>query len=256
MFVPNRRLRRAAWKAAHKPVSVLALIPARSGSKGIPGKNWRKIGGKTLVRLALDCARNAGCEWAILSTDTALDEQALLRLGPSRLRYVHRPAELAQDDTPMLAVVQHALEQIPGPDDQIIVLLQPTQPLRTVAHVQTAIARLRETQADSVVSVVEVPKTSHALWQCEINPKTGRIDPWPEKGDVEGYWFYRPARRQDLSQTYRCDGTVYATTRESIARCESLFGSTVVPLIIPASESCELDTLADWDALEARVGRT
>jgi CMP-N,N'-diacetyllegionaminic acid synthase len=170
---------------------------------------------------------------------------------PAHCFTIHRPAELATDDTPMIAVVQHALEQIPGPDDQIIVLLQPTQPLRTAVHVQTAIARLRETQADSVVSVVELPKTHSPDLTCKI--EGGRLWSWWE----EPLW--KVARqiptRQQAESVYMRDGTVYAFWRCTVAR-GTLYGSDVRPLIIPPDETCELDTLADWAVLEARFAQT
>jgi CMP-N-acetylneuraminic acid synthetase len=109
--------------------------------------------------------------------------------------------------------------------------------------VQTAIARLRETGADSVVSVVELPKTHHPEFQCQI------LD-----GQLVGLSTGTPTRRQDVDPTFIRDGTVYAFWRRTAAR-GTLYGETVIPLIIPASETCELDTLADWEALEARLAR-
>jgi CMP-N,N'-diacetyllegionaminic acid synthase len=227
-------------------MSVLALIPARSGSKGIPGKNWRKVGGKTLVELAQTCARNAGCQTVVTSSD-AFTFTDTYRAGYTDIR-LHRPAELAQDDTPMIAVVQHALEQIPGPDDQIIVLLQPTQPLRTAVHVQTAIARLRETQADSVVSVVDIGVRDQILYSNHQG-RLRHLADW-QRFDAE------PTRRQDQDRAYRRDGTCYAFRRETVTEYGTIYGHDVVPLIIPPDESCELDTMADWAALEARFAQT
>jgi CMP-N,N'-diacetyllegionaminic acid synthase len=227
-------------------VSVLALIPARSGSKGIPGKNWRKLGGKTLVMLARDCARNAGCETVVTSSD-AFTFTDTYRGGCIDIQ-LQRPAELAQDNTPMIAVVQHALEQIPGPDDQIVILLQPTQPLRTVAHVQTAIARLRETQADSVVSVVDIGVRDQILYSNHLG-RLRHLADW-QCFDTE------PTRRQDQDRAYRRDGTCYAFRRETVTEYGTIYGHDVVPLIIPAHETVELDTMADWAALEARFAQT
>jgi CMP-N,N'-diacetyllegionaminic acid synthase len=231
-------------------MSVLALIPARSGSKGIPRKNFRMLGDRTLVGWAAKVAREAGIERRIVSTDEERPDVPISRVAGG-VEWLERPAELCQDDTPMIAVVQHALEQIPGPDDQIIVLLQPTQPLRTVAHVQTAIARLRETQADSVVGVVELPKTHSPDLTCKI--EGGRLWSWWE----EPLW--KVARqiptRQQAESAYMRDGTVYAFWRRTAAR-GTLYGSDVRPLIIPPDESCELDTMEHWHALEARFAQT
>jgi len=251
-------------------MSVLALIPARSKSKGIPGKNWRTLGGETLVSRAYTCARGVGAEQIVVSADCIpKDARFSTPHGSWEDVFLHRPAELAQDDTPMLAVVQHALEQIPGPDDQIIVLLQPTQPLRTVAHVQRAIARLRETQADSVVSVVELPATHHSAMQCRIETWphgsvlcAGAIDygattfvpTWDYLKEWRGRaWENLPRTRQETEPTYIRDGTVYCFWRKTVVQFRTIYGQDVRPLIIPASETCELDTMADWAALEARL---
>jgi CMP-N-acetylneuraminic acid synthetase len=208
-------------------MSTIALIPARSGSKGIPSKNFRELGGKTLVQHAIACGHAAGID---LQGD---------------FYSIHRPAELAQDDTPMIAVVRHALQQIPGQPDDIIVLLQPTQPLRRPEHVQQAITLLRESQADSVVSVVEVPPIVHPYLQ--LAEAGGFL--WPYE---DFNWDDVPTRRQDVPPTFRRDGTVYAFWRKTVDQHGSIYGQDVRPLIIDPADSCELDTESDWAALEQR----
>jgi CMP-N,N'-diacetyllegionaminic acid synthase len=129
--------------------NVLALIPARSGSKGIPHKNFKPLAGISPLHRALRCAWEAGIEDVRISTDHA-DASHRERRGRTA-SVIQRPPELAQDDTPMIAVVQHALAQIPGPPEQIILLLQPTQPLRQPKHLTAAIELLQSSGADSVV---------------------------------------------------------------------------------------------------------
>lgn len=147
----------------------------------------------------------------------------------------------------MIDVVRHALEQIPGPDDQIIVLLQPTQPFRTPAHVKQAIALLRESNADSVVSVTELPATHHPAFAVAIH--TWGMQPYDDYQD----WHTIPKRRQDVPKAYRRDGTVYAFWRKTTERFQSvIYGQHVEPLIIPPDDTCELDTEADWSAVEVR----
>lgn len=229
-------------------MSVLALIPARSGSKGIPGKNLRTLGGKTLIQLAVECALEADCH-PVVSTDIP----ELLELPPPECLYdicpILRPHTLAQDDTPMIDVVKHALEQIPGPPDQIIVLVQPTQPFRTPAHVKQAIELLQSSGADSVVSVVELPRTHSPNVQMSIDEEAG--DLWPWRYD----WDSLPACRQEHELTYIRDGTVYAFWRKTVEQYGTIYGNDVRPLIIPPDESCELDTESDWDAVWQRYYR-
>ena len=227
--------------------NVFALIPARSGSRGIVGKNFKPIaGGLSCADRALLCARHAGVPASriILSTDADYPEEP--PHAEIAFRLLKRPAALAQDTTPMIDVVQHALEQIPGPPEQIIVLLQPTQVLRTPAHVQAAIALLRETQADSVVSVVALPLTHHPSMQCTI-----------ESGQLWAYANYNMAKmppfRQLCGPTYVRDGTVYAFWRKTFHHHETIYGQDVRPLIIPAEETCPLDPPADWVEAERRL---
>jgi CMP-N,N'-diacetyllegionaminic acid synthase len=211
--------------------SVLAIIPARSGSKGIPWKNWRVLGDLPLYMHAVRCAEKVTRDVYVTS-----DEEAEgLWLG----YWIHRPAALAQDDTPMIEVVKHALEQIPGPSDQIIVLLQPTQPFRKPEHIKQAIALLQENGADSVVSVVELPKTHNPEWQYYIDG--GRLCHWPRTFGDRGV-----TRRQDLSTTVIRDGTVYAFWRRTVERYGHIYGQDVRPLLIAPEDTCELDTEQDW----------
>jgi CMP-N,N'-diacetyllegionaminic acid synthase len=134
-------------------VEVMALIPARGGSKGIPRKNLAPLGGRPLLAWTIDAARDSeAVTRTVVSTDD--DEIATVArdLGAD---VVARPPELARDATPMADVVAAALAEL-GPLDALV-LLQPTSPLRRAEHVDAAVRLLRETGADSVVSVVEVP---------------------------------------------------------------------------------------------------
>jgi CMP-N,N'-diacetyllegionaminic acid synthase len=241
-----------------RPDSVLFIVPARAGSKGVPNKNLRRLGERTLIWHAVECSLNVPCR----SGDTVVTTDIEGYRDDRVFTLIQRPPELAQDDTPMIDVVKHVLGQIPGPDDQIIVLLQPTAVFRTPAHVRNAIGLLREKQADSVVSVVELPATHHPDFQCII--QLGHLLPYPDPAGtyyIGGRWLQwmakrwasRPTRRQDIPyQTYTRDGTVYAFWRKTVATYDTIYGSTVCPMIVPAEESCTLDSEADWREVERR----
>jgi len=130
-------------------LEVLGLIPARGGSKGIPRKNLAPVAGKSLLAWTLEAAHGAEkLTQVVVSTD---DDEIAAAAEADVLR---RPGELATDDTPMLDVIRHAIEEL-HPD--VVVVLQPTSPLRRSEHVDGAVLVLLETGADAVVSVVEVP---------------------------------------------------------------------------------------------------
>jgi len=134
-------------------MEVVALIPARGGSKAIPRKNVAPLGGRPLLAWSVDAARESrAVTRTVVSTDDEEIAAAARGLGAEVL---DRPVALAADETPMRDVIEHALAELARPD--VLVLLQPTSPLRRARHVDEAVELLRATGADSVVSVVEVP---------------------------------------------------------------------------------------------------
>ena len=228
---------------------VLALIPARSGSKGIPNKNFRPLAGIPPLKRAADVAFQV-CRGPIVVSS---DGPNLVMAGeiPVKLNgvtWLHAPAPLHTDTCPMIDVVQDALDRVPGPPDQIIVLLQPTQPLRQPKHITAAIALLQETQADSVVGVVEVPRHYHGDWQYGITH--GVLYPaW----DTDRRGTTPPTTRQELAPAYVRDGTVYAFYRKTVQQFGDIYGYERLPLIIPSEETCSLDTPQDWTEAERRL---
>ena len=229
---------------------VLALIPARSGSRGIPNKNFTPLGGDDpndtpLGRAILTCWTSGVVHQLVVSTDRERADPTL-NMEDEGLFYLRRPPELAQDDTPMIDVVKHALAEIPGPDDQIILLVQPTQPLRQPNHLTAAIQLLEETKADSVVSVVELPLTHKPPFVCFI-PRDGSLLPYYNS------WAEMPTTRQAPHPAYIRDGTVYAFWRCTVTQYGTIYGKDVRPLIIDSSETCALDTMADWHEAERRL---
>jgi len=210
----------------------LAVVPARAGSKGIPGKNKRLFAGKPLVQWAIEVGKRT-CTRTVVTTD---DPDVLEMAQDCGAETIDRPGHLATDDTPMLDVLKHALAcQTELPD--AVVLLQPTQPLRTDMHVRSALRELAQCKdADSVISVVEIPAHFSPDWAMRI--EGGLLQP------VVGV----PARRQDCRTGYYRDGTVYAYRTELLARGE-MYGKAV-PLVIRADESCTIDDEADWARAE------
>jgi CMP-N-acetylneuraminic acid synthetase len=157
-----------------------------------------------------------------------------------------RPADLARDDTPMLPVLRHAIDALAaeGWVPTFVVLLQPTSPLRRGTHVREALDLLRTSGADSVVTVVEVPR--HFTPDYVMRIEQGTLKPFlPEGAKV--------TRRQDARPAYSRDGTVYAFRRETLDRFGSIYGHDCRPIVIAAEDSLSIDTPSDWAEAERRL---
>jgi CMP-N,N'-diacetyllegionaminic acid synthase len=218
---------------------MIGLVPARAGSKGIPGKNLRSLAGVPLIERCIQVASASGVlDRIIVSTDSQEIADVASAAG-AEVPFL-RPAELASDDAPMLGVVQHALEALGTQDIEAIVLLQPTAALRQPGDIAEALRLLRSNDVDSVVTVVEVPEAFNPHWTLALDD--GRLtDVVPGGRQI--------TRRQDLPKAYIRDGTVYAT-KASVIRSGSLYGERCMGLVIPADRSINLDSEEDWDRAE------
>jgi len=228
-------------------LAVLAVVPARAGSKGVPGKNERLLAGKTLVVRAAEAARASGVvDRCVLSTDS----ERIAELGREAGLEVPflRPAELARDDSPMQPVIEHALHEVEreGFRPDAVLVLQPTAPLRTGKHIAAAVRLLDESGADSVVSVVEIPKHLSPHYAMRISGE--RLEPFLPEGAAI-------TRRQDVEPAFTREGTVYAVRRDVLVDRHDLYGSDCRPLVLPAAESVNIDSPEDWAAAEAILCR-
>lgn len=230
-------------------MKILGLVPARGGSKSVPGKNLKLLGGKPLIQWTVECAEL--CEVfdrLVLSTES----KEIAAVGESLGLEVPflRPDVLAGDDSPMLAVVLHALEALAtgGYKPDAIAILQPTSPFRRPEHVIAARDALAS--ADSVCSVVKLPPELSPHYVMKVDEE-GWLKHFLPDGD-------RYIRRQDAPPAYRRDGTIYLVKHESLARYQSLYGPRCLPMLIDERDSLSIDSQADWDEAERRVraGRT
>lgn len=221
---------------------VLGVIPARGGSKGIPDKNVRPLAGRPLISYAADAARASGViDRLILSTDS----ERIAELGRSLGIEVPflRPPELARDDTPMVPVLEHAVTKVEetGWSPAVVVLLQPTAPLRQPRHLVAALQLLQRANCDSVVSVVRVP--DHFAPHLVFKIVDGRLARFLPGGE-------HITRRQDVVPAYSRDGTVYAVLRDVLMKQHTLHGEACCALILRCEESVNLDTWEDWKRAE------
>jgi CMP-N,N'-diacetyllegionaminic acid synthase len=209
-------------------MTVLALIPARGGSKGIPRKNLAPLAGRPLVRWTIDAARDAETVTRIaISTDD--DEIAA---EARDVEVLWRPPELAGDEIPILPVIQHGLEAFPC---DVLVLLQPTSPLRRAEHVDGAVRLLQESGADAVVSVVPVP---HAYLPSSLMQLRGdrleRISAAEPQGPL----------RQGKQQLYARNGPAVLALRAATLG-DDLYGGDVRAYVMDERDSLDIDTPFD-----------
>lgn len=211
---------------------VLAIIPARGGSKGVPRKNIREVAGKPLIAWTILQARKSlYIDRLVVSTD---DEEIadVARQWGSEVPFL-RPAHLAKDDTPGIDPVLHALESLPGYD--YVVLLQPTSPLRSHADIDGCIELCAGRAACSCVSVTQPEKSPY--WMFTID----------DCGKMQ--WLFESdkliARRQDLPPAYALNGAVYVAATESIVESRSFVTEGAVPYLMSNGNSVDIDTEAD-----------
>lgn len=226
---------------------VLGIVTARGGSKGVPRKNIRLLGGKPLLAWTADAARGATrLARTILSTDDAEIAEVGRACG-LEVPFM-RPAELAGDRAPTLPVLEHAVAQLEAAGDRFdaICLLQPTNPLRTSALIDECIATLERTGADCVVTTLPVPAEYNPHWvyfqdaRGDLVLATGEAAPIP--------------RRQDLPPAVHREGSVYVTRRDVLVEQHSLYGARVVGVPVEEARCVNIDTLEDWARAEAMIG--
>jgi CMP-N,N'-diacetyllegionaminic acid synthase len=227
---------------------VLGVITARGGSKGIPGKNLKRLAGQPLIWHTLQSAAASGSfDRVILSTDDhAIANFA--RVHGCEVPFL-RPAELAQDETPHLPVLQHAvawLKEQEGYTPDAVMILQPTSPLRRAEDIREAIRLLETTGADSVLTVSAVSTHIHPLRMLRVGDDgTARL--YVSGAPIRN----RVNRRQDLPPAWLMNGAIYLLRPAVLtANPPSLYGDRTIALPIPEPYGLSLDDPADWDAAE------
>ncbi len=222
---------------------VLGLIPARGGSKGVPRKNIRLLCGKPLLQYTAEAALAARhLSHVILSTEDNEIAEVGRRCGLD-VPFL-RPAELAQDDTPTLPVVQHAMRwmETHGEHFDAVCLLQPTNPLRRPQDIDACIERLEQSDADAVITILPVPAEYNPHWvyfQDEgglLHLSTGEVSPIP--------------RRQSLPPAFHREGSVYVTRRDVVMEQHNMYGNSVVGHLLNPECCVNIDSLGDWERAE------
>lgn len=227
-------------------MKTLGLIPARGGSKGIPGKNIKLLHGKPLLQYTFESARNSKLlSRVILSSDDP--EIIAVAEGLGLEVPFQRPAALAADATSSLTVIKHALQFFAekGENFDAVCLLQPTTPFRRNGLIDEAIDRFIAGGFDSLISVREVPAEFNPHWTFEED-KSGSLKLATGEKQII-------SRRQDLPKAYHRDGAIYLTKTEVILEQYSLYGDKIGFIDTTEDPYVNIDTIQDWEEAERLV---
>ncbi len=225
--------------------TVLAIIPARGGSKGLPRKNVLPLCGRPLVGWPIKTAlESAYIDRAVVSTDDEEIAKIALREGAD-VPFL-RPADLATDTSDSISVVRHAIEMMRGggEDFDYCVLLEPTSPLTEYRDVDSALERLDRSRdiADSIVGVSKVV-ASHPAFDVRIN-RRGLIEPY-------GGNDFTALRRQEIAELFFFDGSLYISDIPALLKLNSFYHDRTLPYITPKWKSLEIDDFVDFICAEA-----
>jgi CMP-N-acetylneuraminic acid synthetase len=226
---------------------VLAVVPARGGSKGIPRKNLQLLGGKPLVAHAVEVGRAAARVSRVVCSTDDPDIAGAARAAGAEVPFL-RPAELALDSSEDWPVFMHVLAWLDHEDNwrpDLVVNLRPTSPLRRPSHVDSAIQLLLDTGADSVKAVCLARQHPHKMW---LRQGDGTIEPYLKTA-------FRLARgpdvpRAELDDVYWQNGVVDVTRREVILEQGVLIGRRVAGLVTESADSIDIDTRLDLQLAE------
>lgn len=215
-------------------MKVIAIIPARGGSKGIPRKNLVNFSGKPLMQWSIDAALKSKY---ITDVVVSSDDDEILNLAQlnEEVIVIKRPKELAQDNSKTAPVLTHVLESLKEVKFDYLILLQPTSPLRTAKDIDLAFEKLLNSEATSLISVCEL----------EHHPfKSFKVD---EKGYLQGvinndYPFYP---RQSLPKAYRANGAIYIIKVNNFIKDKRLLTNKATYFEMSIEASLDIDTLKD-----------
>jgi len=215
-------------------MKILAIIPARGGSKGVKDKNIRILNGKPLIAWTIEEAKKSKCiDRLIVTTDD--DRIAKIAREYGADVPFKRPAELATDTTPGIEPVLHAIKHLKAYDhydSDYVMLLQCTSPLRNVRHIDEAIDLLLKSDADSLASVTKLEHPPH--WNKVID-ENGFLQDFIE------YNSHKKARRQDFEDVYRLNGAIYISNTNLVMSEKNLLVGDIFPFIMDGRESVDID---------------
>lgn len=224
---------------------ILAIIPARGGSKGVPGKNIKILGNKPLIAYSVLQAKKSQL---ITKTIVSTDDDAIIKVSKefnAEVPFV-RPSELASDTASSIAVVQHAIAFFENQNEffDAICLLQPTSLFRENGFIDQAISTFINNDCDALVSVLKVPHEYNPHWVFESNENGFLEIATGEKEIIK--------RRQDLPNAFFRDGSIYLTKVETIKK-GSFYGEKLTYIESNPDLYINIDTQEDWEKAEQKL---
>ena len=228
--------------------TVLAIITARGGSKGIPGKNIKLLCGKPLIAWTIEAAiKSKYIDRTIVSTDS--DEiMKVSREWGAEVPF-KRPVELATDEASSESVILHALNWIQDNDNKYydyFILLQPTSPLRNEQHIDGAIEKIIEDQkAESLVSISEVSISPYLM---KVVNRNGYLDDFIKQDN-------RVSRRQDLPRIYQINGAIYISKMEDYLEKKSFYMGNNAYYLMDVVSSLDIDTYLDFQIAQVLISQ-
>ena len=209
-------------------MNTLAVIPARGGSKSIPGKNLKMLNGKPLIWYTIEAAKTCREVNRVVVTTDSWD---IYNYCETHCEVYMRPKELGEDSTALAPVIMDVAEKYPSYDT--LVTLQPTSPLRTRKDIKYAIYTFQQCKADSLISVTE---ETHSLWRID----NGTIEPI----------HYPKVNRQWAEQLYRGNGAIFITKRKTLMEEQDRLGGKIAIYIMGDRESVDINHIEDFQVAE------
>ena len=230
----------------YKGKNILGLIPARGGSKGLPRKNIKPLLGKPLIAWTIEQAlASKYLDRVVVSTDNKEIAEISKKYGAD-VPFI-RPKELSEDNAKGIDVVLHAIDWLKENNKRkqydLMMLLQPTSPLRATEDIDKAIETLFLKEAKAIVSVCEV--AHHPLWANTL-PKNGCMKDFIKKEIMN-------KNRQELPVFYRLNGAIYLAYCDYIKQCRSFIGKETFAYIMPIERSIDIDSEMDLELAEILI---
>ncbi|EGV44350.1 acylneuraminate cytidylyltransferase family protein [Bizionia argentinensis JUB59] len=224
-------------------MKILGIIPARGGSKGIPKKNIKLLNGKPLLAYTSEIALKSTLLSDVIVSS---DDDEIIKVAETLGVTVpfKRPSALAQDDTPTIDVILHALDWYANQEIYFdaVCLLQVTYPFRTLSFLNEAISKFKDSKCDTLISVQKVPQEFNPHWTFEKNS-----DGYLKIATGEAKII---SRRQELPDAYHRDGSIYLTTTKTLLEQNSIYGKRLSFLESASETYVNIDTFQDWERAE------